>query len=486
MKNKILWLDLAVCSVWTLAVCGSCKPMVVALFVVAMRLTFSFAMARHEQRAWLPLALTFVGLAFLFYLGCDGGLQAMAVYPFYIFNLDLSVMACRVIRLLTFTWILLLPMVAYIVCLCRRRLTRTDLRWRDLLGGILWRDRRACSYSAMMLIAIAALFCGLAMDARLCLLMCLAAPSLTYLLLCRHYGAACRKVWVIVIGMFVFYRAELTAGAVRMVLLLVSFAAVVYVCTLLFKATKSHALAVCAMLYIGALLPSLCVGYNQYACLNYARPGYYPCPPYHGVFHICDASGRLVGLRDRYKILLEPEYESIKSSYGGTDFKGAMFDVRQNGRTMVYDAAENLFIEEGTIDGTLQAEVCDAIKRYYGKDGGKYADRCEVVVSEMATGNELAHVKTSVNGRPYYVYDDEPFLPADSAALRAGVFVRDTLSSEFYRKEVLGYALDVPEDSTARCRIVVKLAEDEFPKKEDVEGIAKEIAKGKFFKLFGK
>ena len=62
MGNRLLWADLLFCSLWLLAVLGgrgnwNTPVHFVAIFTVVLRLSFSFAMARGEKRAWLPLAL---------------------------------------------------------------------------------------------------------------------------------------------------------------------------------------------------------------------------------------------------------------------------------------------------------------------------------------------------------------------------------------------------------------------------------------------
>jgi len=139
-------------------------------------------------------------------------------------------------------------------------------------------------------------------------------------------------------------------------------------------------------------------------------------------------------------------------------------------------------MDECTIDDSLQTEVGNVIKQYFEQSGSDVCDRCEVVVSEMATDKKLAHVKISMHWNPFYDYEDKPFLPADSAALQSGVFVRNSLREEYSHKAVLGYAMDVPNDSTARCRIVVKLAKDKMPKETDVKGIAETIANSEAMK----
>lgn len=349
MKRTIFWIDLMVCSIWALAISGSRlllgSYLVAALLlvVVAMRLTFSFLLTRNEKRAWLPLLITLTGWTFLANIDQDYGIQEMMHYPFYIFNVEFDNVIGSLIGLFAWLWLFFLPIVAYVVLLFRKRLVRTGATWRDVCGGILCNDSKARTYIAIMVIAVAALFTGLGMGMRISLLMCIVSPVLTYWLLCRHYHVECRRTWAIVLGMLVFFAAGQTAGLIRIALLIVSFASIVYVSVLLYKATRSRALAICATLYLGILLPSLSVGYNQYVCLNYARKGFYPALPYNGVFYITDETGEQYGLRDRYKIILEPRYDDIESARIDGKYIPYMFDVLQNGHIRHYDTITESF-----------------------------------------------------------------------------------------------------------------------------------------------
>ena len=99
-----------------------------------------------------------------------------------------------------------------------------------------------------------------------------------------------------------------------MSMLLVSFGLVVYVGTRLYHNTKDNLLANTMVLYLGILFPSFSIGYNQYACINYARSGFYYMEPFHGILYLTDSMREFYGLRDRYGLLVEPVYERIRES----------------------------------------------------------------------------------------------------------------------------------------------------------------------------
>lgn len=66
MKQKILWLDLAICSLWMLAALGSRTMWFttlmtwVVLLVILARVVFSFSFYGQEKRSWVALAI-FIG-----------------------------------------------------------------------------------------------------------------------------------------------------------------------------------------------------------------------------------------------------------------------------------------------------------------------------------------------------------------------------------------------------------------------------------------
>ena len=175
MGNRLLWADLLFCSLWLLAVLGdrgnwNTPVHFVAVFTVVLRLSFAFVMARGEKRAWFPLALMVAFGTLTASVHQIMGIDTLTVYPFHILNIRADETAMGIIVAFFVVWIWVVPIVFYFIKLLRKRLARTDLTWTDLLGGILWKERTTSTYSALMLVCIAALYSGLAMDARVCLL----------------------------------------------------------------------------------------------------------------------------------------------------------------------------------------------------------------------------------------------------------------------------------------------------------------------------
>ena len=117
----------------------------------------------------------------------------------------------------------ILGAVDYIYCWTwQKNIEVVHLDLEGCLGAIMWKDKGAKKYSQLLLIAICALYAGLAMDMRVCRFACFVLPSLSLYLINRHVSS-CRgtseknpmvgKMWVIVAAMVLFFYAQRYAGS---------------------------------------------------------------------------------------------------------------------------------------------------------------------------------------------------------------------------------------------------------------------------------
>lgn len=485
MKNKFYWIDLAVCSVWILAILGdrhiwNSALEIIAFLTILMRVTYTFAIARNEKRAWVPLLGMIVMTALMLQSDHFIGTDNIAYYAFPILNIKSDIISHRFLELFSVLWIWLLPIILYFVKLFRKRLVRTNAKWKDMLGAILWHDKTARTYSALMLACIITFFTGLAMSAKGCRVVCLVLPTLSYWMICHHYRVRTERLWLLVIGMAVFYYAQPFAGLWRIMMLSVSMAIVIYMTVQLYQATNKHVLSVLTIFYIGMFLPSLAIGYNQYACIRYGRLCYYSHAPYNGIFYIQDVFGEQQGLRDRYGILVEPEYDGIYHPDGN----GGLVDIelRKDGHSEYYDPWTGKIRKEDEINEDLQAEICKDINAFVDKYTTDYDDRIEVKVTELSTSKVLSHVKVAMYGLLSYNYKDKAFLPEDNVDLTSGEVSCDTLVClKHSQKEMLSYALDVKQDSVPMYRIDLKIAQNKLPEKSMAEELANMISQNEFF-----
>lgn len=482
MKNKLFLLDLVLCSIWVLAILGgrhnwSAAPLLVSLAAVYFRITFAFTFNRNEKRSWIPLVGMWSSFGFMFYLNGFSGFGDMIQFPANLLGFNLSISERNLFDAVLILLIWLLPIVLYLVQLFRKRLIKTDLTYKDMFGAILWTDRKAVNYSKLMLIAIGTLYAGLAMEAKVCRFTCIVAPALSYYLVCRYYKIKADKLWVILIGMIMFFYAQVTCNYIRLSLFVVSFASVVYIGCLLHNKTKQFYTTFLVIIYIGIILPSLSIGYNQYSCINYARTSFYSLGTIRGVFIIKtgDDAQKQVGLRDRYGLLVEPEYDDLKF-FKEQNSWFAKVELRKCGDKRIYDIANNRLCKKSDIDGILQEKVYDCIGKYYEGHEPERGEKCQVIVTNSSNGKTIADLRISMYGNMVINYDDKPFFPNDTIKPNVGKFIYGEMGKDYSYRKTAGYMSEVRDSiSQQSYRIKVNLAADKTPEEDNIVELTNEI-----------
>lgn len=474
---RLFYMDLAICSVWLLAIlgsrhCGNTLILFLAVFAAVMRISFSFAMVERNKQAWMPLVGVALWGGLMAQSNISIGIYELMVYPFYLLNIGIDSVLSKVIGIFCIVWIWLLPILLYFYGMYRKKLVNGGMKRGELLGGILWKSRWQRTYSALMLICVMALYSGLTMDMRINFIICLVAPILSFWLVFNYFHLVVPKIWLLVIAMFIFFYSQPVSGLCRVLLLAVSFVMVVYMSTPLYKATGKLLLACLTVVYVGVFLPSLSIGYNQYTCIEYGRYKFSSCHPYKGIFYINDASGDKIGLRDRYGLLVKPEYEDILPY----DKRGGDVELRKNGHVALYNIPEASLKKCDDIDEELQDDICKALDGFSANYCSDYNDRMEVRVDDMLTGKVLAHVRVSMYGLPHYYYKTEPFLPE---LKHEGKFCSALISIRGARKRMLDYVRYLPKDSMQLYRIHIKIARNEMPIKSMAINLFDEISKSR-------
>lgn len=482
MKSRFLSFDLAICSLWMLSMFGgrSSWSNTVLPFVVLevlCRLVLSFSLFHKEKRSWLPL-LVFIPLIFMsVVLGIYNGIEDIIGRVFDVTGLEYSEVMKYALGGFLMLWIFVVPYIWYCVLLFKKQLVCSDLTWEELLGGVLWHGRLEKTCSAIMMTMLVVFLTGLSMNRRLCQFMCFTAPPLTYWLLCHYYKKKADGLWLLVVSMTVFWYAQIFAGVWRASMLMVSLGLVFYVIARFYKNTQSNLLANAFGLYLGILLPSFAIGYNQYACINYARCGFYYLSPYKGILYITDSTGELYGLRDRYGLLLEPEYENIREwdrFYDGIPYS---YELQKDGYCSYYDIVNNQFIHESDIHPELQHEVREILENHLTREHYDFDDKGQITVTELISGRTIADVRITMHGYPYINYNLKRFIPDDSVRVGSGEFFHnDHLEVFDGTKCSTSYALHIPDDSVSLYRIYVRLAQKTFPADSTLMELAEKVA----------
>ena len=475
MRKILLGIDLAICSLWTIAALGSRIAWVdtpvtwIVMLLIMSRLLLSFTLYHREKKSWIP-GLLFMGLtAFAISTELDIKLSELASKVFPLLNLDFNRWWYVGLTLAVATWLWIVPLVVFLVNIfCKGSLTDT-LTWKDALGKLLWSDKTARTFCSLLLITIGSLYAGITMNARLCLFASVVAPTMSFHLLKRYYGLEKGKMWVLVISMLIFFFAQPHAGLLRMSMLGISFSMVIYVCSSFYQDKKKLLPSVMSAIYVGILLPSLAIGNNQYTYFNVGRTGYYSIDTYPGIFCIEDKKTGKIGLRSRYALLVKPEYESIV--YHTPRHWFGKLELRKNGYYTLYDICNNEYRKDNHISHQLQDSICQIVEEHLSEYDYKYDERLEVRLIEAKNSQVRTHIKALKNGSVIYNYDDKgAFIPTDSVSYTPGTIVCDSLVRlEWCMLKSLSYTHNAITNDSAVYNIHVTLARENMPKPKEAE-----------------
>lgn len=348
MKSKLQTIDLTICLLWILTTfCGHYYwNQIATVFLgvsMMLRLVISFSLKRKEKNAWMPLLAYAASLAFMSIdIYRNKVIGEIGEYLFHFTGLEYNGYVSWIISGSIWVWIFIMPFLYYFYLMIRHRLVDTGMTRKELFGSVLWNDRRAQYFCAVAMLTFLCLNAGVGMHQRFCQTMCFIASPLVYWLLCRYINIKAEKVWLVLLGSVCFWYAQGLGGIYRAVALSMSFGMIAYTCIYLYKTTKSHILTALAMVYLGVVLPSFSIGYNQYSCINYPRSGYYYLAPYNGILYINDTTnGKLIGLRDRYGLLVEPVYEHIRPGFVTPWGWTTSFLLQKDGYSRTYCVEDN-------------------------------------------------------------------------------------------------------------------------------------------------
>ena len=483
MRKTLLGIDLAICSLWTIAALGSRMAWVstpatwIVMLLIMSRLLLSFTLYHREKKSWIP-GLLFVGLtAFAVSVGLDVKLSGLVSKVFPLLNLDFDRWWCVGIALAVATWLWIVPLVVFLFNIFRKGCLADTLTWKDAFGKLLWTDTVARTFCSLLLITIGTLYAGLAMDARLCLFACVVAPTLSFHLLKRYYGLEKGKVSVLVISMLIFFFAQTHAGLLRMTMLGISLSMVTYVCSSFYQEKKKLQMSIISTVYMGMVLPCLAIGNNQYTCFDVGRTGYYSLDSYPGIFGIEDKETGKIGLRSRYGLLVKPEYESIVY-HTPTHWFGEL-ELRKNGYYTLYDICNNKYRIDNHISHQLQDSICHIVEEHLSEYDYQSDERLEVRLIEAKSSQVRTHIKALKNESVIYDYDDkEAFIPTDSVSYTPGTTVCDSLVRlEWCMLKSLSYAHSATTNDSAVYNIQVTLARENKPKPKEAEMLVQKISR---------
>lgn len=136
MRQKIFWLDLAVCSLWLLIALANCSwwslpAHFLMVVTVVMRIILSFSLYRREKQSWMSLTIFSALFALLSFVG-----QVMittrdfADLPFVVMGINNDHLTHNIIKCILLAWLFLGPLAVY----CRALQKDIDCIHLDLEG----------------------------------------------------------------------------------------------------------------------------------------------------------------------------------------------------------------------------------------------------------------------------------------------------------------------------------------------------------------
>ena len=503
MKKAFYGLDWTICFLWAIVVkilgYGTivCIPVNIVALLVLFRIVCSFALYKGEKKAWLSglVALALAAPEWLMDAGVHvGTLTSMA---YVVMGMEADRPGEEVFQWVLKVWLGLFPVVAYAVNAMRKGGMVDNLTWKEALGLLLWTDRRAKTYCALLLVALFALYFGLALYDHACALACVVAPMVSLYLLQRLRGVAMRKLWVVAVAMITFFLSQFEAGVERVAMLGLSLCVMAYACGGLLRSVKDLPFYVVVVGYLGVLLPSMAIGSNPYCCLDVARRYQQRFDAYPGILVIKDQETGKVGLRDRYGMLVKPEFDSF--AFHTANNRIGVLEMRRNGYYTLYDLWSKKRWVADHIDHSLQDRICKVVEGHANVYDYESSERMEIRVTELASNkldtctgqvsnNQLdactkqdsnkllACVKARKTETVYYDCDPVPFIPTDSIARTAGEVVRDTVvTPDEFTLHSISYAQSVTVGKGQTYLVQVLLAREEKPMQQEAVNLVQNV-----------
>ena len=450
-----------------------------AIVPVVLRANISYLFKYNEKVVRWPLLIFFAlsGWSILSLTYCDDVLCKMANWfsyglialditdtPFYHvgnhrITSDVFVESiCGILVLLTLLWFYVLPIIQYIVKLFGSKFQENiKPNFLDIICAYR-NDKQMKKYLVYYSFVFIAFMVGSSMPLNGWALCVIFFPLAAYYVICRlnNHPTRLAEYILLLVSTLVLWYTQYYRNELRIIGLSLNAAMIVWFCLSLHKRLKKWNLPLFLSIFVGWLIPNLSLGYNIYAEIHTSRIALFECSVSRsGVLRVMSDKG--CGLRDRHRVILEPEYETFYVE----DYHSDFIRVRNNGVWLMYDVNTQSWVGESTIDMDLQKNVTELLKSELQNTGAKLG---RVIVMETNTGEIKAMTgwdyRRSLDG--YYVnFFNEPTLSElySTAALLNTFekvnltdkmfsltyksFMTDSLSI-FYENVAMAFGKDIP------------------------------------------
>ena len=362
-KSNVFYVaDLILCGLALLFTCKYIgvyhRPFVFSLFMavvpVVIRANISYLFKYNEKVVRWPLLIFFVlsGWSILSLTYCDDVLYRLANWfsyglialditdsPFYhIGNHQITSdvfveNACGILVLLTLSWFYVLPIIQYIVKLFGSKFEENiKPNFLDIICAYR-NDKQMKKYLVYYSFVFIAFMVGSSMPLNGWALCVIFSPLVAYYVICRlnNHPTKLAEYILLLVSTLVLWYTQYYRNELRIIGLSLNAAMIVWLCFSLHRRLKKWNLPLFLSLFVGWLLPNLSLGYNIYAEIHTSRIALFECSVSRsGVLRVMSDKG--CGLRDRHRVILEPEYETFYVEDYHSDFirvrkKRSMADV---------------------------------------------------------------------------------------------------------------------------------------------------------------
>lgn len=197
----------------------------------------------------------------------------------------------------------------------------------------LWKDKMVKQYGLLALIIFTAFLIGRENPGYLGLVGAIALPILLLYVVLHFSGQQLQNkdVWILAFGAVLYWWAQFFDSEFKIMLLIINLCCIAYVCFL--KGLNWKTLLFVPIAIIVFIQPC-CIGYNLYAATHVGMRAKYKdyAPAIKGLW-LVDCGSDKLGLRDRYGMVLNADYEDVLQLQPTKPF----LKVQKNGKWGVYD-----------------------------------------------------------------------------------------------------------------------------------------------------
>lgn len=375
----------------------------ILLYPMLLRVTADFLLYHREKRSLWTILAFMVGYIGMIQVYIDSYLH-LAWFPFLLCDTRNAAASLSNIRMNTFdtgsilavlillAWIVLVPIIIYLILFFRKKLSSGAYSWWDIFGLMMFKDHSGKAYLSLAAIMFLAYTSGLYSVMFISKVALFTLPAITYCVVNRYIDrkAVWYELFVVIVAMIFFFEAQFKVNASRIAFLTVSACIVMVLCIWMGMKSGKVKVAVFTFLLTAFIVPSFSIGYNVYRVIDETiRCPYQDEYVTRGVFITKKwvKGDVLYGLRDRYRTVIQANFLRVEP-YDWYNHEVA-FSL-PNGK-LVYNVKTQSLVhsftsQDNNLRDYLQFTSFEELQNA-GFDSG------QIIVMETHTGKIMAMVK---------------------------------------------------------------------------------------------